>query len=587
MIDFHIFFHIFVTLNVTGFYNLTFHWRISENFDDVTVQNLAKSLKVPKSLAKVLISRGYSEPEAAKKYLNPSLEDLHDPYLMLDMERSVDRILKARETKELVWVHGDYDADGTSSVAMLVDFLRSIGLKVLYYIPDRFTEGFGLSESSLNKAKSLGAQLVISVDVGITAFPQAAYAKKLGMDLIICDHHEPNEREPEAYAILDPLRPNCPYPFKNLSASGVVFKLIQAIGQKLNLGDYVYSYLDLVAIASISDMVPMIGENRVFVHYGVKNINENPRPGIRGLLYCTGLEKGEVLSTNIVYAMAPLINAAGRLGDANRSVEMLMQKDVNLAFRIAQELEEENRRRRLLDQQVFDEALPYAEEYLRFGKHRSLVLHNNSWHAGVIGIVASRLVDKFKVPTILLTTIDGLAKGSARSISNFDIYSALKKYDKYLIEYGGHRHAAGLTLRIEDIPEFREKIDQLALEQISEEMLKPEINIDCELSFNELSPQLINYLNMMAPFGFSNDRPLFIARNVKSINGVKFIGNNTFKFRAIQNNFVIDAIAPMLGSKANLITNGKTFTIIYTIDGIGQGTIKFPQINIKDITPNE
>jgi len=266
---------------------------------------------------------------------------------------------------------------------------------------------------------------------------------------------------------------------------------------------------------------------------------------------------------------------------------MLLQKDVNFAFRIAQELEEENRRRRLLDQQVFDEALPFAEEYLRFGKHRSLVLHNSSWHAGVIGIVASRLVDKFKVPTILLTTIDGLAKGSARSINNFDIYSALKKHDNLLIEYGGHRHAAGLTLKIEDVPLLRERLDELALSQITDEMLQPEIKIDCELSFNELSPVLINSLNMMAPFGFSNDRPLFMARNVKSINGIKFIGNNTFKFRAMQNNFVIDAIAPMLGNKANLISNGKTFSIIYTIDGIGQGAIKFPQINIKDIAPND
>lgn len=582
-----IFFSYFCNIDCKLVNNLTFHWRIGENFDDATVQNLTKSLKVPKSLAKVLISRRLTDPEAARKYLNPSKSDLYDPFLMLQMEVTVDRILKARENKETVWVHGDYDADGTSSVAMLVDFLRSIGLRVYYYIPDRFTEGFGLSESSIQKAKNIGATLVISVDVGITAFTQALFAKKLGLDLIICDHHEPNEREPEAYSILDPLQPNCPYPFKNLSASGVVFKLIQAIGQKLNLGDSVYSYLDLVAIASISDMVPLIDENRVFVHYGVKNINENPRPGIRGLLYCTGLEKGEVLSTNIVYAMAPLINAAGRLGDANRSVDMLLQKDVNHAFRIAQELEEENRRRRLLDQQVFDEAIPYAEEYLRFNKHRSLVLHNSSWHAGVIGIVASRLVDKYKVPTILLTTIDGLAKGSARSINNFDIYAALKKFGKFLIEYGGHRHAAGLTLRVEDIPEFRKNIDELALSQITEEMLLPEINVDCELNFNELSPVILNSLNTMAPFGFSNDRPLFIARNVKSINGVKFIGNNTFKFRAMQNNFVIDAIAPMLGSKANLITNGKTFSIIYTIDGIGQGAIKFPQINIKDIAPND
>jgi single-stranded-DNA-specific exonuclease len=566
---------------------LTFNWRISENFDDVTVQNLAKLLKVPKSLVKVLLARNFNDYESANKFLYPSLKDLYDPFLMVEMEKTVDRIVKAKENNEIIWVHGDYDADGTSSVAMLTDFLRSIGCKVNYYIPDRFTEGFGLSENSISKAKKVGASLIISVDVGITAYEQAQYAKKLGVDLIIVDHHEPNENIPEAFSILDPLLPGCPYPFKNLSASGVAFKLIQAIGQKLNLGDTIFSYLDLVAIASISDMVPLVDENRVFVHYGVKQINENPRPGIRGLLYCTGLEKGEVLSTNIVYAMAPLINAAGRLGDANRSVDMLIQKDVNMAFRIAQELEEENRKRRLLDQQVFDESIPMAEEMLRFNKHRSLVLHNNTWHAGVIGIVASRLVDRFKVPTILLTTIDGMAKGSARSTNNFDIYAALKANSNFLIEFGGHRHAAGLTLKIEDVPEFRKKIDEIARQKITDEMLQPEITIDEELSFNELSPLVINSLNMLAPFGFANERPLFVARGVRSINGLKMLGNNTFKFRAKQNNFVIDAIAPSLANKAHLITNGKPFSIIYTIDGLGQGNIKFPQLNIKDIAPDE
>jgi single-stranded-DNA-specific exonuclease len=566
---------------------LTFNWRISENFDDVTVQNLAKSLKVPKSLVKVLLARNFIDYESANKFLYPSLKDLYDPYIMVEMEKSVDRIIKAKENNELIWVHGDYDADGTSSVAMLTDFLRSIGCRVQYYIPDRFTEGFGLSENSISKAKKAGSTLVISVDVGITAYEQSLYAKNLGIDLIIVDHHEPNDKIPEAYSILDPLLPGCPYPFKNLSASGVAFKLIEGIGQKLNLGDSVFNYLDLVAIASISDMVPLIDENRVFVHYGVKQINENPRPGIRGLLYCTGLEKGEVLSTNIVYAMAPLINAAGRLGDANRSVDMLIQRDVNMAFRIAQELEEENRKRRLLDQQVFDESIPMAEEMLRFNKHRSLVLHNSTWHAGVIGIVASRLVDRFKVPTILLTTIDGMAKGSARSTNNFDIYNALKTNSKFLTEFGGHRHAAGLTLKIEDVPEFRMKIDEIARQKITDEMLQPEIAIDLELSFNELSPVVINSLNMLAPFGFSNERPLFVARGVKSINGLKMLGNNTFKFRAKQNNFVIDAIAPGLANKAHLITNGKSFSIIYTIDGIGQGNIKFPQLNIKDIAPDE
>ena len=563
---------------------MTYYWRISEKKDDDSVLNLAKKLNVPKRLASILVARGVNDFEAANKYLNPTLTDIYDPYLFEAMEKSVDRIIMARERGEIIWVHGDYDADGTSSVAMLTDFLRSINCNVHYYIPDRFAEGFGLSDLSVNKAKAAGASVLVSVDVGITAFKQAELCKSLGIDLIICDHHEINERIPDAYAILDPYLPGCRYPFKNLSASGVVFKLIQGIAQKMKLNDNYYSYLELVAIASISDMVPLIDENRILVHYGVKQLNENPRPGIRGLLYCTGLERGEIYSTNIVYAMAPLINAAGRLGDANRSVEMLIQKDVNLAFRIAQELEEENRKRRLLDQQVFDEALPLAEEYLRYNRHRSLVIHNSSWHEGVIGIVASKLVDKFKVPTIMLTNYGEISKGSARSINNFDIYSALKECDDLLIEYGGHRHAAGLTLRTENITELRERIDKIAQEKITEDMLHHEILVDTEISFNELSPMLINSLNRLAPFGYGNDKPTFLTRNVKSINGLKFIGNNSYKFRAIQNNFVIDAVAPMLASKSSLISKYKHFSIVYTIDSIGQGSTKFPQLNIKDIS---
>ena len=563
---------------------MTYYWRISEKSNDDSVLKLAKSLDVPKRLASILVARGIEDIQTANKFLNPSLEDLYDPFLFEEMEKAVDRILKARDNKEVIWIHGDYDADGTSSVAMLTDFLRSIGCIVLYYIPDRFSEGFGLSSLSINKAKEAGASVLISVDVGITAFKQAELCKSMGIDLIICDHHEINERIPDAYAILDPCLPGCQYPFKNLSASGVVFKLIQGIAKKLQLDDRYFSYLELVAIASISDMVPLIDENRVLVHYGVKQLNENPRPGIRGLLYCTGLERGEIFSTNIVYAMAPLINAAGRLGDANRSVEMLIQKDVNLAFRIAQELEEENRKRRLLDQQVFDEALPIAEEYLRYNKHRSLVIHNSSWHEGVIGIVASRLVDKYKVPTILLTNYGEISKGSARSIDNFDIYAALKECSDLLLEYGGHRHAAGLTLKAENIPEFRERIDSLAREKITEDMLHHEILVDTEISFNELSPMLINSLNRLAPFGYGNDKPTFLTRNVSSINGLKYIGNNSYKFRAMQNNFVIDAILPMIASKSSLISKYKHFSIVYTIESIGQGNIKFPQLNIRDIS---
>lgn len=566
---------------------MNYRWTLKNNDDDSTLQELVKTLKIPKSLASVLTARGLNTVEEAERFFEPLLEDLHDPYLMDGMEKAVSRIFKAIERGEQIWVHGDYDVDGTASTALMCLFLREIGAKVDYYIPDRFDDGYGLSRKSINMALEKNTTLLITVDVGITSFDPLAYATEKGLESIICDHHEPGDHLPDIHAILDPLKPGCNYPFKTLAACGVVFKLCHALSIKMGEPDKAFKYLDFVAIASAADMVPLIGENRAMVHFGLMQLNASARPGLKGLIYCTGLKQGSITAPNIVYALAPLINAAGRLGDARRSVEMMLQEDEVAAFRIAQQLEDENRKRRLFDQQSFEEAAPMADKLIKESGNRSLVIHGANWHAGVIGIVASRLVDKFHLPTVLLTTIDGMAKGSARSISDFDIHTALKRCEHLLIEFGGHKHAAGLSLKIENIPEFREELDKIARNNITTDMLVPEIKIDAELQFNELSPVFFKILNKFAPYGFINNKPIFYSSSVRSMNGVKIVGNNSIKFRAIQNNFAIDAIGQNLAHKIGICTGGKTFSIVYNLETHGFNGQKAPQLAIKDIRPDD
>lgn len=564
---------------------MKYRWKFKPTPNDETIQKLSSHLNIPKTLSKVLVTRGVETIETAERFFKPSMSDLYDPFLMKNMDIAVERVLKAIREGESIWIHGDYDVDGTSSTAIILQFLRDIGAKVEYYIPDRFHEGYGLSINSIDLALSHGVSLLITVDVGITSYEPLAHAQDKQLDTIICDHHEPGDFIPEVYAILDPLQPGCEYPFKHLAACGVAFKLIQGIAQKMNIPDKANEYLDFVAVASAADMVPLIDENRTLVYYGLELLNSKTRPGFKGLIACTNLKMGQITASNIVFALAPLINAAGRMGNAVRSVEMMIQKDENAAFRIAQQLEDENRKRRVFDAKTFEEAIPMAEKQIHVEKRRSLVIHNPHWHAGVIGIVASRLVDKFNLPTILMTTIDGLAKGSARSINNFDIHTALKSCAHLLTEFGGHKHAAGLSLDESNIPEFSQIIDSLAQKVITQDMMVPEILIDAEMKFNELSPNFMEFLDSFAPYGFSNTKPIFYSKGVTSVNGVKIVGNNSLKFRAFQSNFVIDAIGYNLADKYKFCTNGKKFSLLYTIEVNNYNGLKSPQISIKDIKP--
>jgi single-stranded-DNA-specific exonuclease len=561
---------------------LNFRWTLKENANDEKIHKLADELNIPKTLAKVLVSRGIETDNDANKFFAPSLDDCHDPYLMKDMDKATDRVISAINNKEGIWIHGDYDVDGTSSTATLLQFLREQGCKVSFFIPDRFQDGYGISKKSIDDAVEFGANLLISVDVGITNFEPIKYANSRGLDVLICDHHEPGDTLPEAHAILDPLRPDCSYPFKSLAACGVVFKLIHGICIKMGKPEVAFEYLDFVALASIADMVPLLDENRAFVHFGLERLNSEPRAGFKGLLHCTRLKIGTINASNVVFAIAPIINAAGRMGDAIRSVEMMVQKDEISAFQIAQQLEDENRKRRVFDLQTFEEAIPMAEEQVRNGAH-AIVLHNHNWHPGVIGIVASRLVDRFHLPTVLMTTIDGHAKGSARSIKNYDVHAGLKSLSHLLIEFGGHKHAAGLSMDLANLEVFSKLFEERTRKFISVDMLHPEMAIDSELKLNELSPNFFNLLNKFAPYGFNNFKPVFYSKGVVSSNGVKIVGNNILKFRAMQNNFVIDAIGYNMSDKYSICTSGKPFSIIYNLEVNNFNGQNTPQLYIKDI----
>lgn len=565
---------------------MNYRWKFDEGCNEETIQELTKELKISQTLSKVLCNRGIESKQDAEKFFQPLLEDLYNPFDMLNMDKAVERIIQAKDNNEGVWIHGDYDVDGTTSTSLIVLFLKELGIRVEYFIPDRFIDGFGLSIKSIDLALQHRCKLLISVDVGITAIKPLEHAKNKGLDTIICDHHQPGEDMPEVFALLDPVQEECPYPFKQLAACGVVFKLIQAVYQKLGTPKKAYKYLDFVALASAADMVPLLDENRILVHYGLKKINENPRPGFKGLIHCTKLDPGTITAVNSVYALAPIINAAGRMGAAMRSVEMMTNDDEIAAFQIAQQLEDENRKRRVFDAQTFEEAIPLAEEEVKKGR-KVLVLHKSDWHVGVIGIVASRLVDKFNLPTFLLTSIDGMGKGSARSANNFDVYTALKTSSHLLDEYGGHTHAAGMTIKEEYIPELREIIDNIARNQISNEMLVPELSIDAELKLNELSPKFLKTLAKFAPHGYSNPKPLFISKRVTSANGVKIIGQNNLKFRAFQNHFVIDAIAYGLADKIKIVTSGRPFDIVYNLEINSHYLNNYPQLYIKDIKQAE
>jgi single-stranded-DNA-specific exonuclease len=571
-------------------YMLERRWKIREITDEYAVKSLADSLNFSEVLARLLIHRDIKNFSQSKLFFRPTIDSLHDPFLMDGMEIATTRVIQALTENQSICIYGDYDVDGTCSTALLYMFLKELGANVEYYIPKRLTEGYGISRSGIDYVKSRDVSLLISVDCGITAVEETKYANELGLDLIICDHHQPKEQIPEAYAVLDPLKPGCSYPFKYLSGAGVAFKLAQGVSERIGKRDLPMQYLDLVALAGAADIVPLVDENRVLVKEGLNLINSNPRPGIEALIESSNLNPGNLSSGQVVFTIAPRVNAAGRLGDAERAVELFVTKDKNEAREYAKILESENYQRRRIDEDTLDEALNIIENSLDLDVEIPIVLHQESWHPGVIGIVASRLVEKYYRPTIMLTTVDGVAKGSARSIANFNIYEALEKCKDVLIHFGGHKAAAGLAVEIDKIDEFKERFGQVVRESMTLEDLFPEIHIDSPLKFSEITPKFLRIIDQFAPFGPGNMRPIFLSEGVEIAGNPRIIGNNHLltSLKQTGSDKVFDAIGFNMGEYYDLIKgNHHQINIVYTIDKTVRDGRTFPQLRFKDLRVKE
>ncbi|MCB0730120.1 MAG: single-stranded-DNA-specific exonuclease RecJ [Ignavibacteriae bacterium] len=565
-------------------------WTLKDPPDKNSVLALADSLNISTILAELLIQRGVTNFFEAKKYFRPSLDSIHDPYLMSDMEKAATRVIDAITNNEKICVYGDYDVDGTCSASLMYLFLKELGANAYVYIPNRLTEGYGLSLSGIDHVKNDNVDLIISVDCGITAVDEIDYANTFGIDTIICDHHQPKEQLPNAYAILDPLKPGCEYPFKYLSGAGVAFKLARAIADRFGNKEMVFKYLDLVALAGAADIVPLTDENRILVRAGIDQINTNPRPGIKALIKIARMEPGNLSAGQIVFTIAPRINAVGRLGDANRAVELFNTNSYDEAERLARVLESENLERRKIDEVTFSHALEMVKNNGNFDNELGIVLHHESWHPGVVGIVASRLVEKFYRPSIMLTTIDGVAKGSARSIPGFNIYEAIEECKDLIVQFGGHKAAAGLEIEVKNIEEFRIRFNEILKKNLKEDEILPEVKIDAKISLCEITPKFIRVLEQFAPFGPGNMRPIFLAENVKVIAPPRIVGTNHFVTTFCQNggDKVYDAIGFNLGKFVYEVDKDTDLVdIVFTIEKVVREGRTYPQIRVKDIRVKE
>ena len=555
------------------------------------IKRLSDELIVSPVLSEILVRRGTDTFERAKAFFRPSLEDLHDPYLMDGMDLAVDRIVRAVANHERILVYGDYDVDGTNGAALLWTFLHSVHADVEYFIPDRIKDGYGLSVSGVERAHERGIQLLVAVDCGITALKPVEWSHELGLDIIICDHHEPGDIIPSAHAVLDPLKPACAYPYKTLCGCSVAFKLIQALSQHPSIRPSLEDgrqtldqYLDFVTLATTADIVNLTGENRVLVKLGLELLNTNPRPGVHALIESSGLRLGSITAGQIVFVLAPRINAVGRLGDASRAVELLTSDSFTVALERAQVFEQENRSRRKIDEDTFLEAQEIVEKFLDIDNEGAIILHQETWHPGVIGIVASRLVERYYRPTIMMTTVDGVAKGSARSVAGFDIYQALKRCEDKLVQFGGHKYAAGLSVELDRLDEFKGAFNEIAKELLTTELLTPEIRIDAEIPLRELTPKFVRVLNQFAPFGPGNMRPVFVARDVEVYGTPRIVGNNHLKFKVRANGQIFDAIGFNLGGLLDKILRGrKTIDVAFSLDEGEYAGENVPQLKIRDI----
>ena len=542
-------------------------WTLKPKPSEETVQHLAKALNVEDFVATLLVQRGIETFEDAKRFFRPSLDDLHDPYLMKDMEKAVARIENAIENEENILVFGDYDVDGTTAVSLVSSYLKTYYPNVATYIPDRYDEGYGISFKGIDFADDNGFSLIIALDCGIKSIDHMGYAKARNIDFIICDHHRPGNSLPEAVAILDPKRDDCSYPYDELCGCGIGFKLIQALGTNRNQTiDDLIPYLDLVSAAIAADIVPMTGENRVLAYFGLQVINSDPRPGIKAIIH--QIKKQTLDITDVVFIIAPRINAAGRIKHGNHAVELLTEFDFEQAQQFASEIEAYNSERKDLDKLITKEALQQIEKNNEKERFTSVVFQEN-WHKGVIGIVASRLIETYYRPTLVFTKSGDKYAASARSVKGFDVYNALEACTEHLEQFGGHMYAAGMTLAAEKYEIFKDAFEKEVERTIHPDMLTPEIAVDAEINFSDITPKLIRILKQFEPFGPQNMTPIFLTKNIKDTGYGKPMGQEDehLKLFVKQNNSEgLAAIGFNLGNKIELTTHQKPFQAVYCID---------------------
>ncbi|ANI90097.1 single-stranded-DNA-specific exonuclease RecJ [Arachidicoccus ginsenosidimutans] len=535
--------------------------------DEVHERALHAVLKINPALCRILVQRGYKTFEKAKHFFRPELSMLHSPWLMKDMDKAVNRITQAFQANEKILVYGDYDVDGTTSVASMYSFLKSIYPNVDYYIPHRYKEGYGISKIGIDFAKENNFTLVVSLDCGIKAVELIDYSKTLDIDFVVCDHHLPDAKIPDAVAILNPKQKDCNYPYKELCGCGVGFKLMQALAEKLNLPDESYfQYLDLVATAIAADIVPITDENRVLAFYGLKKVNDNPSTGIKALLDLAQAKKGDIKIVDLVFMIAPRINAAGRMDDAKKAVQLFVEKDIEKAKEFAEVLHTDNSDRREADASITEEALELLQQDENVATKKTTVLFQHHWHKGVVGIVASRLIETYYRPTIVLTQNENIVGGSARSVPGFNLYEAVHACREYLLGYGGHFAAAGMTLLPENVDAFKEKFEEVVAQTITPELLIPEINIDTEIKFADITPSFYNIVQQMEPFGPENMMPVFVSRNVDNTGLSRIVKEKHIRFVLKQGNHQFTGIGFNLADKFDILLTHKKIDVVYKID---------------------
>lgn len=563
-------------------------WKIKES-DPTIIKRLMEEFRAPEIIARVMANRGLKSLTNSKTFFNPMLENLHDPFLMNNMDKAANVLQQNIINKKKIFIFGDYDVDGTTGSSALYLFLRSINCQAQIYIPNRISEGYGLSEKGIDNAKNWGANLIISCDCGINATKEVAYAKEKGLDIIVTDHHTPDQKLPFADAIINPNQVDCEYPFKGLCGGGVIFKLMQAVSKLLDLNDeVVYEYLDLITLGTSSDVVPLADENRIIVKQGLNKLFETQKPGLRALIEVSGLAENQLSVDGIIFRLAPIINAAGRLGDPNRVVKLFTTESYSEAQKLAHELDRDNRKRRKIQQSILEESIRKVNSEVDLSKEKAIVLWDENWHEGIVGIVAAKIKEIYNRPSIIISLKEGVGKGSARSVIGFDLFHNLSKCKELLISFGGHPMAAGLSLNEKKLLVFKEKISKLASEKLEDKDLINSLDIEGELDLNLINTsdsRFMNFLDKLGPFGPGNESPVFITRNVYPLENPKLLGKKGehIKFSIRKNNNTLSAIGFNKGKDGEKMSNSQSIDIAYVVEKNQWRGNTSVQLNIKDI----